>query len=256
MRYRVDELATRCGVSVDTVRFYQTTGLLPHPEREGRIAWYSNDHLARLRRIRDLKRKGFTLASIRTLLDGRPDADAVLASVVAGPAAGEEASGGEELLSVDDLAARTGVSPALLQAIEREGLLVPRRVGGEARYSSADAAAVEAGLALLEAGLPLAELLDLARRHDAAMREIARHAVELFIRFVRDPIRGRAASEEEAAERLVGAFRQMLPATSSLVAHHFRRVLLEEAGARIEKEGLVPAEEKHLASGRDSDWLG
>ncbi|MDQ3981976.1 MAG: MerR family DNA-binding transcriptional regulator, partial [Actinomycetota bacterium] len=33
MRYRVDELAARAGVSVDTVRFYQARGLLPQPER-------------------------------------------------------------------------------------------------------------------------------------------------------------------------------------------------------------------------------
>jgi DNA-binding transcriptional MerR regulator len=239
MRYRVDELAGRCGVSVDTIRFYQTRGLLPRPEREGRIAWYSDEHLDRLHRIRDLKQKGFTLTSIRTLLDGRPDADAVLASVLSGPVPGEEEAGEDELLSVDELARRTGVSTALLQAIEREGLLVPRGSDGGARYSAGDAEAVRAGLTLLEAGLPLGELLELARRHDAAMRDIARHAVELFIRFVRDPIRGRASSETEAAERLVAAFREMLPATGSLVAHHFRRVLLAEAQARVEREGLA-----------------
>lgn len=238
MRYRVDELAARSGVSVDTVRFYQTRGLLPHPVRDGRVAWYSDDHLDRLRRIRELKSRGFTLASIRTLLDGRPDADAVLASVLAGPVPGED-SGDDELLTLDELARRTGMSSALLRAIEREGLLVARRSDGGPRYSAADADAVRAGLTLLEAGLPLAELLDLARRHDAAMRDIARHAVELFIRFVRDPIRGQASSETEAAERLVGAFRQMLPATGSLVAHHFRSVLLDEAQARAEQEGLA-----------------
>ena len=61
---------------------------------------------------------------------------------------------------------------------------------------------VSQGLALLGAGLPLSELLVLAREHDQAMREVAERAVDVFIRFVRDPIRAQAESEEEAAERL------------------------------------------------------
>ena len=34
--------------------------------------------------------------------------------------------------------------------------------------------------------------------------------------------------DDEAAERLVAAFRELLPAVTSLVAHHFRRVLLAD----------------------------
>jgi DNA-binding transcriptional MerR regulator len=234
MRYRVDDLAARCGLSVDTVRFYQSRGLLAPPEREGRVAWYSGDHLDRLHRIRDLKEKGFTLGSIKSLLDGGLDAadEALVAAVT-----GEGASADVRLMTLEELASTTGVSTALLQAIEREGLLAPRAAAEGPRYTESDLEAVTAGLALLETGLPLSELLDLARRHDQAMREIARQAVEMFVRFVRDPIRASAVSEPEVAERLVAAFRKMLPATTSLVANHFRRVLLAEAQARIESDG-------------------
>jgi hypothetical protein len=55
---------------------------------------------------------------------------------------------------------------------------------------------------------------------------------------VRDPIRATASSSEEAADQLVNAFRTMLPATTKLVATHFRRVLLDAAQARLEREGL------------------
>ena len=232
MRYRVDELAGRAGVTVDTVRFYQTRDLLDPPARDGRIAWYSESHRDRLRRIRELKDKGFTLASIRRLLDGEVDADEVLASAL--KAAEVDAQSG--WLSLEDLAERTGVSPALLQAIEREGLLVPRTHNGSPRYTAADVEAVTAGLELLGAGLPLGELLDLARHHDEAMRGVAERAVDLFVRFVRDPIQGSSESEEDAAARMVEAFRKMLPATTSLVAHHFRQVLLAVAEERIEQE--------------------
>ncbi|MPZ69148.1 MAG: MerR family transcriptional regulator [Actinobacteria bacterium] len=236
MRYRVDELAARGGLSVDTVRFYQAQGLLPAPEREGRLAWYSNDHLDRLGRIRDLKDKGFTLASIKRLLAGNADeADEALVSAIAGSVPGD-ASG--ELLTVEQLAERTGVSAALLSAIEREGLISARMVDGEPRYTASDASAVTSGLSLLEAGLPLSELLDLARRHDEAMRAVAEQAVEMFITFVRDPIRASAGDDHDAGERLVEAFNKMLPATSALVANHFQRVLLKVAQDRIESEGL------------------
>jgi DNA-binding transcriptional MerR regulator len=238
VRYRVDDLAARAGVTVDTVRYYQSRRLLPPPQREGRIGWYGEDHLERLRRIRYLKDHGFSLASIERHLAGDLEpADAALVDALAGPLPDEEGAG--ELLTRAQLAERTGVSEALMEAIEREGLLIARAGGadGEPRYSTADADTVSAGLALLEAGVPLGELLDLARRYDEAMRGIAEHAVELFIRFVRDPIHGSAASEREASERLVTAFRTMLPATSLMVARHFRRLLLASAQARIEGDG-------------------
>ncbi|MGI8773400.1 MAG: MerR family transcriptional regulator [Actinomycetota bacterium] len=238
MRYRVDELAGRCGVSVDTVRFYQSQGLLPQPERDGRVAWYSDDHLARLERIKVLKDKGFTLRSIARFLAGDLDApDQALVAAVAETLPGEEPRA-DRFLTLGELAQETGVTGALLEAIEREGLLVPTEVDGERRYSTADVNVVGAGLQLLEAGLPLSELLALAREHDSAMREVARRAVDMFLNYVRDPIRAAGSSDEEAAERLVGAFRKMLPATTSLVSNHFRRILLAEAQARIESEGV------------------
>ena len=236
MKFRVDELATRSGVSVDTIRFYQSKGLLHLPERDGRVAWYDDAHLERLRRIRDLKQRGFTLRTIGGFLDKDidPADEALIAEVVA-----PKSPGGAARLTLAELAERTGVSPALLEAIEREGLLVPERVDGEPRYTEADAGVVAAGLELLGTGLPLSELLALAREHDEAMRDVASKAVEMFLRFVRDPIRATATSDQEAAERLVEAFHKMLPATSSLVSHHFQRVLLAEAEARIEREGVA-----------------
>jgi DNA-binding transcriptional MerR regulator len=139
---------------------------------------------------------------------------------------------------LDGLARETGATRTLLEALERAGLLLAHHVdeGGTARYSAADAAAVSAGLRLLDAGLPLGELLDLARRTDEAVSDVAEHAVEAFLRFVRDPVRGTASSDEEATDRLLTAYHQMLPATERLVAHHLRRRLLATATARVAEE--------------------
>ncbi|MEA2501066.1 MAG: hypothetical protein QOD01_1177 [Actinomycetota bacterium] len=241
MRYRVDELAAHCGVSVDTVRFYQAKGLMPPGQREGRVSWYSEEHRQRLARIRDLKEKGFSLATIRRLLAGELDAaDEALASALArtlpGALPGDNDGGEEvpeELLTLEEFAERTGIPEALIQVIERQGLLVAPPGDGP-RYTSADVRAASAGIALLEAGLPLDELLALAKEHDRAARATAARAVELFDAYVRAPIREESQSDAEAAERLVEAFRTLLPATTRLVAHHFQRVLLATAQARFE----------------------
>lgn len=235
MRYRIDELAARCRVTVDTIRFYQSRGLLPPPERTGRIAVYSEDHVERLGLIRDWKAKGLTLGAITRLVSGGFDkADEALVEALTEQVPDEN----ERFLTLEELAEESGISLALLEAIEREGLMVARTLEGEPRYTAADAEALRAGLALLESGVPLSELLALAREHDAAMRRIAERAVDLFARFVRDPIRASDAPEEEAADRLVEAFRKMLPAVVRLVAHHFRRLVLAAALERVEAEGI------------------
>jgi DNA-binding transcriptional MerR regulator len=232
---RVEELARRADVSVDTIRFYQKRRLLAAPTRTGRIAWYGPEHLDRLNRIRDLQRQGFSLAVIRRLLDGDLDpADAPLAAAVAGAAADAPP---ESLLTLDELAERSGVPAPLLEAVVREGILVPQHHEGTARFTPADAEIVASGLRLLEAGLPLPELLALARRHDDATRAIAEEAVALFDAHVREPLRSADITDDERAERLVAAFRTLLPTVTSLVAHHFRRVLLEVAQEHLERVG-------------------
>ena len=234
MRYRIDDLASATGMTVDAIRSYQAEGLLPRPAREGRVAWYDDAHRERLERIGSLKAEGYDLTTIRRVLDEDP-ADAALVKALAGPVPGEADEQGE--LTRDELAALVDLPVALLESLEREGFLLPRATDGEPRYSPADADALRAGMALLSAGVPLDELLGLARRHDAAMRAIADEAIELFVRFVRDPIQGSAESEDEASERLVTAFEEMLPATGAIVAHHFRRLLLSSATARIAADG-------------------
>ena len=230
---RVEELARRAEVSVDTIRFYQKRQLLPPPERVGRIAWYGADHVERLQRIRELQRQGFSLAVIRRVLAGELDAaDAPLAAAVAGAQAGDA-----ELLSLDDLAIRVGVPAPILDAVAREGLIVAQHRDDTTGYTEADADVLRAGLRLLEAGFPLPDLLALARRHHDATRAIAADAVEMFDTHVRHPIQTSDLSDAEKAERLVAAFRTLLPTVTTLVANHFRSVLLEVAQEHLEAVG-------------------
>lgn len=166
-----------------------------------------------------------------------PDPDRVLASALGSAALGEQRA---ELVTLRELADRAEVPVSVLEALEREGLLVPQTTGEPVRYAAGDATVVRDGMRLLEAGLPLGELLELARRTDRALREVADHAVDLFARFVRDPIRGQADTPEAAAEELLEAFRSMLPATGTLVSHHFRRLVVARARQRLADDLSVP----------------
>ncbi|MGW4033694.1 MerR family transcriptional regulator [Streptomyces sp. NPDC004838] len=67
--YRIEDLAHLSGATVRTIRAYQDRGLLPKPERRGRSNVYGSAHLARLRQIADLLDRGYTLASIKELLE-------------------------------------------------------------------------------------------------------------------------------------------------------------------------------------------
>jgi DNA-binding transcriptional MerR regulator len=260
MSYRVEELAARATTSVDTVRYYQARSLLPPPTRIGRVAWYGDEHLERLAQIRRLQGRGFGLAVIQRLLAGELDhADEELIAAVANEADAPEAhegastespgadearyddaradAAGYDWLTIAQLAERSGIPRVVLDAVVREGLLVPHRVHGEDRYSQADVTAAAAGLRLLQHGLPLSELLELARVHTLAMRATAEKAVDLFDRYVRQALRSEGVTEDVAAERLVSAFEEILPATLTIVSHHFRRTLLSVAQEHIERVG-------------------
>jgi DNA-binding transcriptional MerR regulator len=250
VRYRVEQLAAACEVSVDTVRYYQSRGLLQVPEREGRLAWYGPEHAERIAEIRSLQRKGLTLAAIRRVVTGElGPADADLAAAVAAargdvdePGVDGADAGGSETFTLEGFSAVSGVPASLIQAVEREGIRLGRRVDGENRYTAADIDVVRTALRLLEFGLPLPDLLALAHDADVAMRGLAERAVDLFDEHVRKPIRDTAGDDEVAAAQMVEAFRELLPAVTTLVSHHFRRVLLEAAEEHIE-EPAVPTED-------------
>ncbi|MER7046124.1 MerR family transcriptional regulator [Streptomyces jumonjinensis] len=63
----MEELARKAGITVRTLRFYRERGLIPPPRRQGRIAWYDDHHLARLRTIAALLERGHTLNGIADL---------------------------------------------------------------------------------------------------------------------------------------------------------------------------------------------
>ena len=68
----LEELTERVGLSVRTVRFYTTKGLVPPPVRHGRSGYYTPEHVARLELVQELQSHGFTLAAIERYVAGIP----------------------------------------------------------------------------------------------------------------------------------------------------------------------------------------
>ena len=128
----IDELAAAAGTTVRTTRYYASLGLLPPPERRGRIAYYGPLHEAYLELVRALQDHGFTLQAIeRYVASLPPDASvedlalqrAMLTSWTSSPPreitrAELDEEAGRRLSSADlDLLVRLG-------ALERQGRML------------------------------------------------------------------------------------------------------------------------------------
>lgn len=66
---RIEGAAQVTGLSTRNIRAYQSLGLVPPPQLDGRVGRYGAEHLARLRTIRRLQDQGFSLAGIRALFE-------------------------------------------------------------------------------------------------------------------------------------------------------------------------------------------
>ncbi len=174
--YRIDELARLAGATVRNIRVYQDRGLLPPPRRDGRVGIYTDAHLARLRLIGQLLKRGYTFATIGELLSvwarGGDVAEILdLESAVGLPWSDEIPA----YVTADRLTEMFGAeaTPGNITRSVQLGLLEP---DGD-RYRVPSPRLLNAGAELVAAGMPLPAVLDLAGRLraqvDAAARDLA-----------------------------------------------------------------------------------
>jgi DNA-binding transcriptional MerR regulator len=226
--YRVQELARQAGITVELLRSYQSKGLLPPPRHEGRNAWYGARHLERLRLIKDLKDRGYSLRMIERAIERGAEQPDEAAAVAEMP---------EERLTLAELAERTRVPPAMLRSLEASGVLRPRRSGAKWWYTEADVRAVRMLLSLLGGGLPMEEFMRVASVQIDTAQAVADGAVDLFMRFARAPLLKAGLSQREEAERMVAALRLMMHAATALMTYNFQRMVLATAQQVLEQEG-------------------
>jgi hypothetical protein len=92
-------------------------------------------------------------------------------------------------------------------------------------------------LSLLGGGLPMEELMKVARVQLDAAGVVADGAVELFMTYIRGPLRRSGLSQREEAERLVASLRLMLHSATALMTYNFQRMVLNAAQEALEREG-------------------
>ncbi len=203
---RIEDLAHLSGATVRTIRAYQDRGLLPRPERRGRANLYSDAHLVRLRQIADLLDRGYTLASIKELLEAW-DAGRGLGGVlglvaeVDGPWSDEEAV----RISRAELEKRFGGTPddaAVADAVEL-GVLEPVP-GDEDCFLVPSPQELAVAVELHAAGVPLSAISGHLRELRGQVEHIAARFLEfttehVFARCLDGPHRPTDADAAEAA---------------------------------------------------------
>lgn len=226
--YRAGELADAAGITVRTLRYYQERKLVPPPRREGRVGWYSERHLARLRVIADLLDRGHTLEGIRELLaaweKGHDVADVL----------------GLEKAVIEPWSAETPVTLTLDELRE----LFPGEIDDEALRQAAELGSIEfdgervthwsrrqldASVALVRAGVPLAVVL-------ATARELQRGAdmlADMFVRMVMEHVVG-DLNERDIGE-LAETLRALRPGALLTVEIGFGRAMDRRVRAEMER---------------------
>jgi DNA-binding transcriptional MerR regulator len=246
--YRIEDLAHRTRTSVRTIRAYQDRGLLPRPERQGRANLYSQAHVTRLHQIAHLLDRGYTLASIKELLEawdtGRGLGGVLgLVTEVEGPWTDEQ----PDRISRAELEIRFGGSPdedAVSEAVE---LGVLERVDGDPEaflVPSPQELAVAAELHA--AGVPLTAISSHLRELRVQVEHIAARFLQfttehVFARYLDDPERRTDANAAEAAALV----RRLRPLAQQIVDAELARAMRDFATRHLREhlgtEKAVPS---------------
>ncbi|UZJ30403.1 MerR family transcriptional regulator [Streptomyces endophytica] len=200
--YRIDDLAHLSGATVRTIRAYQDRGLLPRPERRGRANVYGTTHLARLRQIADLLDRGYTLASIKELLqawDAGLDLGGVLGLVaeIDGPWTDEEAS---RISRADLDAAFGGASDEAAVAEAVELGVLERLPGQDDEFLVPSPQELAVAAELHSAGVPLLAISAHLRELRGQVEHIASRFLDFTTEHVFQQFLDHPPSNAEAAE--------------------------------------------------------
>ncbi|MGA5105417.1 MerR family transcriptional regulator [Streptomyces cellulosae] len=225
----IDELAARAGVTVRTVRFYGTKGLLPPPVLgPRRVGRYGREHLARLELIEELQSRGMTLAAIERYLAQLPPDLSVRDLAVQRAVVASWAPNTVETVSRAELERRAGRALgeeelkrlAAMDVVERIG-----EPGGE--LFKVDAGLLRLGVELLD--VPLSHESVLAAR--AVLTEHSRAAARELSRLLRD-----AVTDKDPHDRRSLSAR-MHPLVVQALLTTFQRSLKEELREWLDEDG-------------------
>ncbi len=237
----IEELSRRTGMTVRSLRSYQSRKLLPPPTVRGRTGYYDERHVARIQLIQNLQSEGIKLHSIARMLDegGRSDAD-LLQFTRSVQTMFTESDG--SITSVGDLAGRFGVEDLeagahLLERAERLGLV--RHVGDDT-YEEVSPRLLDVGEHAVQAlGLSADEALDVVGKLRKHADGVAKIYLDLFVTNVWTPFAeaDQPAEQWSDVQRALDEVRSL--ATEALMGA-FELVMSERVGQVLEREITRP----------------
>ncbi|MEQ6903131.1 MerR family transcriptional regulator [Nocardioides sp. YIM 152588] len=207
----VDELSAAAGLTVRTTRYYASLGLIPPPERRGRMAWYGEEHLARLEMVRALQGHGFSLQSIEGYLSSLPPGSRIEdLAVRRAMLASWTASGPQDLSrrQLDEHAGRR-LSDEDLALIEEIGMLRRTDTDRGPRYTPAHG--FDVTMRLLDLDIPVEGVRGAALAISRHMGALAEELTDVLRADVLVPLRSQRLSRDEAerVEQTLAALREL-----------------------------------------------
>lgn len=231
-----EELGRRSGLSVRTIRYYQSVGLLRPPQRRGRDACYDEEHLDRLQLIARLQEQGLRLAAIADRFRNNPGGSARdwlgLSDVLEQPWLDDQ----PRLLGeaeVDELLAGVDDRPAVLAGLEHGGVVERRDDTMPITWLVPSPVLLDIYLGWVRLGVDVATI---ARLHRIMREHLAAMTDELVTRFTEDVSLSRLVEEGPGA--LAALLQQCRPLT--------RRAIDVLAALEMQRSTRVAVAEAHV----------
>jgi DNA-binding transcriptional MerR regulator len=223
----IDELALAVGLTVRTTRYYASLGLIPPPERRGRLGYYGPRHRARLELIRELQGHGYALTAIERHLKRLRD-DASVEEITAQrillapwvPDAGEE-------VDRKTLQQRMGrrLTAETVEGLTKIGAIEP---AGRGRFRITPT--LDVAIQLLDLSLPLDSVVEAGEAIDRATSELADELNRILRHQIVQPYR---EQHEGSAGDLARTVERLRPLTIQAIVTGFQR-----AANRIIRQSL------------------
>ena len=205
----LNEAARRSGVPASTLKRWAAEKIVP--VRRGR---WTAAAAAQARVVARMRERGYSLEALKEAgREGRL-AFGFTEELFVDPE--------EERISVEEVAAETGLEPEL---VERILVILGTPTDRRGDVSPEDAEALRHCARVLAAGFPLVAFLQLVRVYAQSMRRIADAEVRLFHLYVHEPLIRDAVPELEMAEEMGELAGNILPLAAPLTQYLHQRYL-------------------------------